>query len=77
MTTLEAFELKLPIIKAIPVEQIKSSHRMPIETYVQEAENLYNWCLEDQVALTAVKLSWDLVLDLPVRSGALREAESK
>lgn len=77
MTTLEAFELKLPIIKAIPAEQIKSSHRMPIETYVQEAENLYNWCLEDQVALTAVKLSWDLVVDLPVRSGALREAESR
>lgn len=77
MTTLEAFEVKLPIIKAIPVEQIKSSHRMPIETYTQEAEDLHHWCLEDQTALTGVKLSWDLVLDLPVRSGALREAESR
>jgi len=77
MTTLEAFELKLPIIKAIPAGQIKMSHNMPIETYVQEAENLHNWCLEDQEALTTVKLSWDLVLDLPVRCGALREAESR
>ncbi|MCX6583028.1 MAG: hypothetical protein NT166_22860 [Candidatus Aminicenantes bacterium] len=77
MTTLEAFELKLPIIKAIPARQIKMSHNMPIETYLQEAENLYNWCQADQVELTGVKLSWDLVLDLPVRCGALREAESR
>lgn len=77
MTTLEAFELKLPIISAIPANQVKKSHNMPIESYLQEAENLYNWCLEDQVALTIVKLSWDLVLDLPVRCGALREAESR
>lgn len=77
MTIQECYIQKLPIFSAIPAYQIKKSHNMPIESYLQEAENLYNWCLEDQAVLTAVKLSWDLVLDLPVRSGALREAESR
>lgn len=77
MTITEAYELKLPIIKAIPDDHIRTSHNMPIEIYIQEAENLYNWCLADQVELTAKNLSWELVTDVPVRSGALREAESR
>ena len=44
--------------------------------YIQEAEHLYEWCLEDKDELTAKGLDWTLVEDLPVRCGALSEAES-
>jgi len=49
---------------------------IPIDVFVQEAENLYHWCLDDQNALTRVGLDWNLVTSLPIRSGACREAQS-
>ena len=45
--------------------------------YLQEAENLYHWCLEDKEALTDKNIDWSMVEDLPVRCGALREAQSR
>jgi D-ribose pyranose/furanose isomerase RbsD len=76
MTSKEAYDLKLPVITAIPADQILAPHSIPVDAYIQEAENLYNWCLADQSELTARAMSWDMVVDLPVRAGALREAES-
>jgi hypothetical protein len=76
MTSKECYDLKLPVITAIPADEILLPHAIPVEAYIQEAENLYNWCQPDQAALTVIGLSWDLVVDLPVRAGALREAES-
>ena len=70
------YECKLLVIKAIDSNQIKSPHHIPVSTYIQEAKNLYQWAQEDKQALTAAGLSWQLVEDLPVRSGALVEAEA-
>lgn len=49
---------------------------IPIDVFVQEAENLYHWCIDDQLALTKVGLNWDFVTTLPARTGACREAQS-
>ena len=50
---------------------------MPVDVYVQEAEDLYHWCQDDQVALTRAGLDWTNVEQLPVRSGACRESQSR
>lgn len=49
---------------------------IPIDVFVQESENLYHWCTDDQNALTRVGLNWNLVISLPVRAGACRESQS-
>lgn len=76
MSNREDYETKLTVVKAIDDDQIKTPNAIPVDVYVQEAENLYHWCQEDKELLTGVGLAWELVGDLPVRSGALREAES-
>jgi hypothetical protein len=48
-----------------------------VNVYIQEAKNLYQWCLDDKETLTAVGLNWEFVTDLPARAGALAEAESR
>jgi hypothetical protein len=49
---------------------------MPIDVFVQEAENLYHWSLVDEDALTRASLDWSLVTSLPARAGACRHAQS-
>ena len=70
----EYYEAKLPIITAIPEEELFSPN-MPIKTYLEEAEFLHDWCQADQEALVGAGLDWEVVVDVPVRAGALREAE--
>ncbi len=65
----------LPVITAIPSAEVLTPN-MPIDVFVQEAENLYHWCIDDQPALTRVGLDWNLVISLPARAGACREAQS-
>lgn len=77
MSNLENYEAKLPVIKAIPDDQIITPSNIPVDTYVHEAEKLYLWCQEDKDALVARGLDWTLVDDLPIRIGALVEAESR
>lgn len=77
MSNKEDYETKLAEITAIADDQIKTPSNIPVDVYAQEADNLYKWCQRDQAALTANGLSWDIVTDLLVRSGALREAESE
>jgi len=50
---------------------------MPVDVFVQEAEDLYHWCQDDQVALTRAGLDWMNVEKLPVRTGACRESQSR
>jgi uncharacterized protein (DUF1810 family) len=50
---------------------------MPVDIFIQESENLYKWCQEDEEALVKADLDWNLVEEMPVRAGALREAESR
>ena len=76
MSNLEDYNMKLEVIKEIPDDQLKNPNLMPIRIYIQESEHLYEWCQLDKDDLTASGLDWTLVEDLPVRCGALSEAES-
>jgi len=76
MSNKEAYETKLPEITAIADDQVKTPTSIPVDAYVQEAENLYDWCQDDREALTAKGLNWELVEDIPLRAGALSRAES-
>lgn len=76
MSTSEAYEAKIGVITAIAGDLIKTPVSIPVSIYVQEAQNLYQCCLKDEAVLKAKGLEWELVLDLPVRAGALRQAES-
>ncbi|MCP5103265.1 MAG: hypothetical protein GY950_07800 [bacterium] len=76
MSSKDDYDVKIDVINAVPDDLVKTSHNIPVDTYVQEAENLHKWCRKDQEALTAKGLDWNLVTDIPLRSGALREAES-
>lgn len=49
---------------------------MPVAVFVQEAEDLYHWCIDDQQVLTRVGLDWDMVISLPTRSSACSEAQA-
>ena len=75
MSSHEDYQAKIAIIEAIPDDQMKSPN-MPVDHYIQEAENLYQWCLPDKEKLTAAGLDRKLIEDMPPRCGALREAES-
>jgi hypothetical protein len=77
MSNIKDYNMKIETIRNISDEQIKQPNSIPINIYIQEAENLYRWCQDDKEKLTAKGLDWTVVEDLPVRCGALREAESK
>ena len=70
------YDKKLATLKAIPTENIKIPN-VPIDAYLQEAENLYLWVQEDKKALLAINLDWQqYVEDITVRTAALRHAQS-
>ncbi len=75
MSSLSDYNELLPEIQAIVPEKVLIP-TMPIDVYVQEAENLYHWCPDDQSALMNAGLNWNLVISLPTRAGACREAQS-
>ena len=77
MSNLEDYNKKIEVIKTITDDQIKTPHNVPLGIYIQEAENLYVWCRYDKEELTAKRLDWTVVEDLPVRCGALRESEAQ
>lgn len=61
-------------IESIAKSQIKTP-RIPIGIYIQEGENLYQWCREDKEKLTGAGLNWNLVEELPDRCEALQQAQ--
>jgi hypothetical protein len=69
----EMFENKQAVINAIS-EVAEPS--IPVAIAVQEAEDLYQWCLADKEQLTNAGLDWNFVTDLPMRTGALRYLQS-
>jgi hypothetical protein len=77
MSNLDDYNTKLEVIKAIPDDQIKNPNSIPVEIYIQEAEMLLAWCQVDKDSLTASGLDWTVVEDLPIRCGALRQAEAQ
>jgi hypothetical protein len=75
MSNKDDYLARRSMIEAIPHADVRSPN-MPVDVFLQEAENLYQWCQPDQESLVAAGLDWNLVLDLPGRAGALREAQS-
>ncbi len=75
MSNRDDYLAKLATIQAIPTDQLKKMN-IPLDAYLQEAENLYHWCQADKTELTKTGLDWTLVDDLPIRAGACREAQS-
>lgn len=75
MSSLSDYNDLLAEIQAIkPAETV--SPNIPVDVFVQETEDQYHWCLDDQAALTNAGLNWNLVISLPARAGACREAQS-
>ena len=65
----------LPEIMAIQTEKVVTPN-MPVNVYVQEAENLGHWCSDDREKLAGAGLDVTLIDVLPIRAGACREAQS-
>jgi len=76
MSYSEDYNRKIEVIKTITDDQIKVPNSIPVDIYIQEAEYLYHWCQDDKEELTSKGMDWAVVEDLPVRCGALREAET-
>jgi hypothetical protein len=75
MSNIDDYNAKLDVLKAIPIEEILTP-TLPVDVFLQEAENLFHWSDDDKAELTGVGVSEDDINDLPVRAGALREAQS-
>jgi hypothetical protein len=71
----EYFELKESTIRTIDDKQVKTP-KVPVDILLQEAEDLFIWCLGDKEALVKVGFDGSLIEDLPVRAGALRYIHS-
>ena len=76
MSNVDDYEVKLGVITAIKQGDVKTPS-MPVDTFAQEGENLFNWAKNDKDQLVGAGLDWKLVKDVPVRCGALHEAESR
>ena len=75
MSSTDDYQAKIAEIEAIPAEQVRSPN-MPVDVFLQEIENTHKWIQEDKVKMVSAGLDWTLVDDLPLRAGALREAQS-
>jgi hypothetical protein len=76
MSNADDYESILNIITEIP-NQDQKSPAMPVEVFAKEAEYLVKWAQDDKEALMGRGLDWNLVTDMPVRVGAMREADSR
>lgn len=75
MNSLEAYELEKVAIEAISDQEVREPS-MPIDVFVQEAHDLYNWCLTDKAALVAEGLDASIIDTLPQKALALSYAQS-
>ncbi|WP_128755274.1 hypothetical protein [Aquimarina sediminis] len=73
----ENYESKLAVLENIPADEVKTPN-MPVDSALQEAENLYIWANKDKDTLGLNSgLDWQQFgEDLPVRAGALRHTQS-
>lgn len=56
--------------------QLEKTPYIPLGIYLQEAEDLYHWCKDDESVLTNAGLAAEVITNLPVLTGACREAQS-
>ncbi len=75
MSNTDDYNAKLETLKAIPDSQAQPP-AMPVGAYLQESEDLCKWALDDQKELKTVGITVEMLNDLPVRAGALREIQS-
>ena len=75
MANLDDYLAKQEAIQAIPDEKTQIP-AMPVDVFLQEAEDLSHWIADDAAALATVGITQEKMDDLPVRTGALREAQS-
>jgi hypothetical protein len=75
MSNRDDYLAELDVIKAVPDDETKSPN-IPIDVYLQEAENMFHWSRNDKDKLTGAGLDWSIVEEIPVWVGAVREAES-
>ena len=75
MSNIDDYNAKLEAFTAIPDEKVQTP-TVPVDVFLQEAENLHHWSLDDFNALKVVGITLEMINDLPVRAGACREAQS-
>ena len=75
MSNVDDYNAKLDELKAIPIDEVQAP-TLPVDVFLQEGENLFHWSIADLSELSKVGLTQVRLNDLPVRAGALREAQS-
>ncbi len=75
MSDQEHYNTILPAITAMSPEEYKTP-TIPMEHYLQEANDLFHIAAEDKEYLIERGMNWRLVDELPIRVGAARYAES-
>jgi len=75
MANANDLQQKMEALNAIPAEQVLEPV-IPVDIYLQEAENLAQWCKDDLTELAKGGITEAMVTDIGVRAGALREAQS-
>lgn len=75
MSNKAEFEKLLPEIEAISDSEVRKPD-MPIDTFVQEGDNLYEWALDDKKLLFERGLKQQVLNILPDAVGACRYSES-
>lgn len=75
MANIDDYNAKIETIRAIPDDKTLEP-AMPVDTYLQEGENLAKWSQMDAEPLSGIGITAEVLNDLPVRAGALREAQS-
>lgn len=71
------YDHKFMVLDAIATNDVKAPN-IPVDNALQEAEDLYIWAEADKEALLKSSgVDWEqFVVDIPVRAGALRHAQS-
>jgi hypothetical protein len=75
MANKDDYKAKLEAIMAIPDAEVQEP-TIPVDVFLQEAENLHHWSMDDAEALKVVGVTMAMIKDLPVRAGACRESQS-
>jgi len=76
MSEISNYEEEVAKINALTDEETKAI-TVPVNDFLQESENLYQWCLPDKDQLTNKGLDETLISSLPTRTAICREAQAK
>ena len=75
MANIDDYIELLPLAESLQSEEIKVPY-MSVDIYIQEADNLWHWCIDDKDALLSVGMNPEIIESLPVRINALRKAQA-